>query len=254
MASKPQDASALDGLGDHLYDRISRMGPPRRALLSSPGRYLQRLIHPTSSQRDFEVSVCPTVVLPPPTPSIKPPLGTPSGDSVESKHYVPNASHPKDHKKPDVDRMRGSGAEEERRLDPEYVSRAQEEGWDAPYSDLFERRMATITESNSVEHSGAGTPLSDQSSVLPPRRTSPAVPPPIAEKTQNRPTNAQLAHIPHITSTTPAPRPRLLAEEALLHCDELNVPPHRPLSRMEKAILRRVEFGQNVDFSRIQLS
>ena len=253
MASRPQDAPALDGLGDHLYDRISRMGPPRRALLSSPGRYLQRLIHPTSSQRDSEVSVYPTVV-PPPIPSIKPPLGTPSGDSVGSKHYVPNASHPKDHKKPDVDRMRESGAEEERRPDPEYVSRAQEEGWDAPYSDLFERRMATITESNSVEHSGAGTPLSDQSSVLPPRRTSPDVPPPTAKKAQNRPTNAQLACILHIPTTTPTPRQRPPAEEELLHCDELNVPPHRPLSRMEKAILRRVEFGQNVDFSRIQLA
>ena len=253
MASRPQDAPALDGLGDHLYDRISRMGPPRRALLSSPGRYLQRLIHPTSSQRDFEVSVCPTVV-PPPIPSIKPPLGTPSGDSLESKNYVSNASHPKDHKKPDVDRMRESGAEEEHRLEPEYVNRAQEEGWDAPYSDLFERRMATITESNSVEHSGAGTPLSDQSSVLALRRISPDVPPPMPKTTQSRPTNPQLAWISHIPPTTPAQRPRLPDEEEFLHCDELNVPPHRPLSRMEKAILRRVEFGQNVDFSRIQLS
>jgi len=39
-----------------------------------------------------------------------------------------------------------------------------------------------------------------------------------------------------------------------LHRDELDVPPHKMLSRMEKAILRRIEFGQNIDLSKIQLS
>ena len=40
-------------------------------------------------------------------------------------------------------------------------------------------------------------------------------------------------------------------EEAPLHIDELNVPPPKPLSRMEKALLRRVEFGSNTDYTKL---
>jgi hypothetical protein len=43
-------------------------------------------------------------------------------------------------------------------------------------------------------------------------------------------------------------------EEAPLHADELAVLPPKPLSRMEKALLRRVEFGSNVDHSKIRLA
>ena len=42
------------------------------------------------------------------------------------------------------------------------------------------------------------------------------------------------------------------AEESL-HIDELNVAERKPLSKMEKALLRRVEFGSKVDNSILQL-
>ena len=43
-------------------------------------------------------------------------------------------------------------------------------------------------------------------------------------------------------------------DEVSIHVDELNVPSRKPLSRMEKALLRRVEFGSNVDHSKLQLA
>jgi hypothetical protein len=43
-------------------------------------------------------------------------------------------------------------------------------------------------------------------------------------------------------------------DEAPLHVDEFDVPSRKPLSRMEKALLRRVEFGSHVDHSKIQLT
>jgi heat shock protein 1/8 len=43
-------------------------------------------------------------------------------------------------------------------------------------------------------------------------------------------------------------------EEAPLHVDELTIPPRKPLSKMEKALLRRAEFGSNVDHARIPLT
>lgn len=252
-ASRPQDAPGLDGLGDHPGARIPRANPPTRALLSSTGPYLLHPIHPVSSQRRFEESVYPTIV-PPPITSMETPPGMPSGGYKEYKHYVANGSHLEDHRGSDIGRMRESGAHKDQRLYPEYVSKAQEEGWDVSYSDLFERRIATISETDSATRSGAGTPLSDQSAVLAPSRASPGALSSMAKKTPNRPTNPQLAGIPHIPSTSPTSRPRSPAEEKNLHCDELNLLLHKPLSRMEKAILRRIEFGQNADFSRIQLS
>jgi hypothetical protein len=43
-------------------------------------------------------------------------------------------------------------------------------------------------------------------------------------------------------------------DEAPLHIDELNVPPRKPLSRMEKALLRRVEFGSLVDYTTLRVT
>lgn len=43
-------------------------------------------------------------------------------------------------------------------------------------------------------------------------------------------------------------------EEKSLHVEELNVPSRKPLSKMEKALLRRVEFGSNVDHSNLHLT
>ena len=107
--------------------------------------------------------------------------------------------------------------------------------------------MATITESNSVEHSGAGTPLSDQSL----RRYSPRVRPLL-----------MFYHLQRRRRKTDRQTPNLRASHTFLLLHPLRdhdsqpkdfytvmslTSPHRPLSRMEKAILRRVEFGQNVD-------
>ena len=250
-ASRPQDVPALDGPSDHPYSRISRMSPPTRALPSPPGRYLQHPVHPTSSERGFEESLYLTIVR---RPSMEAPPGMLSGGSKGPKHYVSNGSPLKEHRRSTSDRMRESWAEEDHRVDPDYVSKAQEGGWDARYSDLFERQIATILETGSVNRSRPPTPFSDQSSILVPRRTSPEALLSMARKTQNRRTNSQLVGIPHIPSTKPTSQPRPRAKEELLHCDELDFPPHKPLSRMEKAILRRIEFGQHVDFSTIQLS
>ena len=49
------------------------------------------------------------------------------------------------------------------------------------------------------------------------------------------------------------PRSSQGAEESL-HVDELDVGERKPLSRMEKALLRRIEFGPKVDYSILQLS
>ena len=43
-------------------------------------------------------------------------------------------------------------------------------------------------------------------------------------------------------------------DEAPLHIDELHIPPRKPLSRMEKALLRRVEFGSNVDHTKVWIT
>ena len=43
-------------------------------------------------------------------------------------------------------------------------------------------------------------------------------------------------------------------DEAPLHIDELNVPSRKPLSRMEKALLRRVEFGSHIDYTNLRVT
>jgi hypothetical protein len=45
----------------------------------------------------------------------------------------------------------------------------------------------------------------------------------------------------------------VMVEESL-HVDELNVPERKPLSKMEKALARLIEFGPKVDYSKLQLS
>lgn len=200
----------------------------------------------------------PTIVLPP-TPSTvfeETPLSRLSGGTKETRIYDVNwPRFPPNHERPDIDRVRELGADEDRRVNPDLVSKSQEEGKDASYSDLFEKPMGAFLETGSVNSSGAGTPLSDQSSILVPRRTSHEALLSVAKKAQDLPANPQLAAIPHVPSTTPTSRSRLQPEEVpYLHRDELNLPPHKPLSRMERAILRQVEFGSKVDFLTLQLS
>ena len=209
----------------------------------------------------------PTIVSPP-TPSTvfgeDPPNFFYGGNTVP-KLQVVGSNHLESDlpEKPDIDdRAREVGTDEHLRSDLEMMRKSREEGRETPYLDLFGGRVTASTETDSVNHRREGTPFSDRSSVLIPRRASSDALSSMAKKAaqNHRPTNPQLqradADIPLVVPTRPTSRPhssRLLEEESL-HCDELNLPPPRALSKMEKAILRRVEFGQNVDLTRIQLS
>ena len=196
----------------------------------------------------------PTIVSPP-TPSTVFEENPPNffhGWNKGSKLHVVNASYlGSDH----GHHMRGSGGDEHRKADhPETVHKSREEGGDTMYSDIFGSRGATYLETDSVHNLREGTPFSDSSSVLIPRRASSDALSSMVKKAQNWSTYLHRGDIPLIVPTRPASRPRSQPKEEPLHCDELNMPPNRALSRMEKAILRRVEFGQNIDLSRIQLS
>ena len=281
--SRPQDGPALDGPGGHVYSRSWRMSPPPETPLPFPSRHPQYPVHPTPSQRGFgetvfhqfgvmagpgdraayaqtahysyQTTLASPNILPSPAPSTEAPPSRSSEGAKGPRPYVADGSHLRsDPKRPDVDWVRESRANEDRRTDPNSVSQSQEEGRNAPYSDLFEGQMATVLESDSVNTSGAGTPFSDQSSILIPRRASPNALSSTSKRTQGRPANPYLAGVPYIPRTKFTSRPQSQAEEEPLHCDELKVLPQKSLSKVEKAILRRVEFGQNVDFSRIQLS
>jgi hypothetical protein len=182
------------------------------------------------------------------------------GGNKGPKLHVVNATHvePPLPEKPDIDydHVREWGGDENRKADPEMVHKSREEGRYTPYLDLFGGRGTASVESDSVINRREGTPFSDNSSVLIPRRASDDALSSMVKKAQSRPTNPQTrADIPLVIPTRPTSRPRSqFNEEGSLHCDELNVAPPRTLSKMEKAILRRVEFGQNIDLSRIQLA
>ena len=276
-ASRPQDAPALDGGSSQSYSHSSRMSPR-----SSPGRYAQYPVHPTSrgfgetgfhqfgvmdcsenwaghTQRvhhSYQGTLASTNIVSPSTASTvsveTPPIGPRHySDAVEGLHL---GSGPKES---DTDHVLKPVANEDHKADIEVVSEPQEEGGLSSYSDIFfSRPMAVLLEGDSANGSGAGTPLSDHSSILVPwqallNATSSVVK---QKKIQDQPTNPQLAGTTYIPPTIPTSRPRSQSKEAPLHCDELNVPPRKPLSRMEKAILRRIEFGPNVDFSKAQPS
>ena len=274
-ASRPQDTPALDRLNGQSHTHSSTTSPRRKVRRSSD--YAQHQIHSTSSQRGFEeddfyqfwVMGSPEIraghaqgvhhsyqgTLPSPStvPSSTPStvsVGTPS--SVRSGRTAgprPNAvegfhlgSGPRGL---DVDRVRRSEAKEDHRADVEAVSKSQEDG-----GVLFSRPMGILMAARSVNGSGEATPLSDHSSTLVPwqslrNATSSMVK---QKKIQDRLTNL------YIPPTKPTSRPRSRSKEGPLHCDELNVPRRNPLSKMEKALLRRIEFGYNVDFSKVQLS
>ena len=110
--------------------------------------------------------------------------------------------------------------------------------------------------------SDQGLKVRGRGSVEAPQSTSPGR---TASNSPSDLTNTTTAVLKKEVNPTQAPRtvvvPRIrparsfripnTEEEAPLHIDELNVPPPKPLSKMEKALLRRVEFGSNIDYSKL---
>ena len=286
--SRPQDLPRPNGHPDHEPDRHAyfhgaRMSPLRETPLPSYPRDPQRPMRPPpipSPQRglaphqfappdspedaplharkghySFQTTLTSPTIVSPPTPSTvfeeMPPGGVLVGTKGPRLHDSIGSHLKSESKKPELEPVRDAGAEKARGADPEAMGRPapREDGRDTMYSDFFEGRGATSLELESINSRREGTPFSDRSEILVPRGTSSDVLSSMARKAQSRPTN-----LPSTLSTRPMSRPRSQSEEESLHCDELNVPPPKSLSRMEKAILRRVEFGQNIDFLRVQLS
>ena len=287
--SRPQELPRLNGHPDHEPDRHayfhgSRMSPVRETPLPSypmrpppipaPQRGLaphqfvppdspeDGPLHARKGHYSFQTTLTSPTIVSPPTPSTvfeeMPPSGFLVGIKGSRLHDSIGSHLKSDAKKPDVEPVpvRDAGTEEKGRgADPEGVSggvgKPREDGRDTMYSDLFEGRGATSLELESITSRREGTPFSDRSEILVPRGTASDVlsSMAMARKAQSRP-----AHPPSALPTRPTSRPRSRSEEESLHCDELNVPPHKSLSKMEKAILRRIEFGQNIDFLRVQLS
>lgn len=285
--SRSQDIYALDRTPDNEPDRHfdyhgskssfpSQARDSQRSFLASPLPHSQRGLEkrvphqfvdsmdspdervgytrtPRYSSQTAHTS--PTIVSPP-TPSTVFEENPPNfflGGNKGSKLHAANISHLESDLHDGHHIVRESG-DKHRKADPEIVHKSREEGGDTMYSDIFGSRGVTYLETDSVHNLREGTPFSDSSSVLIPRRASSDALSSMVKKAQNRPTNLQRGDIPFIAPIRPTSRPRSQTKEEPLHCDELNMPPQRALSRMEKAILRRVEFGQNIDLSRIQLS
>jgi len=234
---------------------FERRVPYQSGVTDSPE---DRAIRIRTAHSSYQTTLTSPTIVSPPTPSTvfegKSPVGFPGGIKG-SRLYVTNESYlDTDPMKLDIEPVRNSGADKDRNLDPGVLGKLQEEGRETPYSDFFEGRGATSLDLDSINSRREGTPFSDRSSILVPRGAPSVALSSAARKTQNRPTNIQPADLPFILLRRPSSRPWSQSQEELLHRDELDVPPHKMLSRMEKAILRRIEFGQNIDLSKIQLS
>ena len=262
---------------------------PRSSSLPDPNP--QRSIHQTTSHTqgtyhiDQETIASPTVISPltPPTVSAETPPIWHSTRVKGPRHYAVDSSHLRSGSKQlDVDHVREIRADQDQDQDHtrdlEIVNQSQEEGIASSYSEIFfAKPMAVLLAADSLSSSGAATPLSGQSSLLDPWRgagmndSSSAAEQEQRQRqneVQDRPMNPQHAGIPylHIPPPPPSPPPAYNnrptpgqeseseseSKERPLHCDELNVSPRKPLSRMEKAILRRIEFGPNVDLLKAQ--
>jgi len=237
----------------------SQRGPEKRLphqFLESMDSPDDRTLYTRTPHYSYQTAHTSPTIVSPPTPSTVFEENPPNffhGGNKGSKLHVVNSSHLGSDLPVGYD-VRESRGDEHRKADSETMHKSREEGGDTMYSDIFGSRGATYLETDSVNNLREGTPFSDSSSVLIPRRASSDALSSMVKKAQNRPTNIQRGDIPLIVPTRPASRRRSQSQEESLHCDELNMPPNRALSRMEKAILRRVEFGQNIDLSRIQLS
>jgi hypothetical protein len=251
-ASRPQNLSPLDRAGGHVSLDGSRMSPPHEAHVSSQYRHSQYSVHPPPYQHGFDLkdfhqfgvmditedraeraqpahrrhhtTLLGPVIVSPPSPN-----------TVSVEMFPSNFSE--------------SGTVEGRKADRDIVNGSQEEGGSTSYLDLFERRPL---ETDSINNRGESTPLSDQSSILVPRHSACDILPSLVKRMQNQ---LQSKDVPRSYPAKPTARPQYSrSNEASLHCDELNLPPHRPLSKLEKAVLRLTEFGGSADLSRVQLA
>jgi hypothetical protein len=113
--------------------------------------------------------------------------------------------------------------------------------------DLRQEHIRGLLEAEALNAARAGTPGSIYSSNLANNIT-----PVVKQKL-----SSEVPRAPGVTAPLRLPRsPRRpnAEDEASLYVDELNAPSRKPLSKMEKALLRRVEFGSNVDHSNLQLT
>jgi hypothetical protein len=124
-----------------------------------------------------------------------------------------------------------------------------------PDSGLFKTRgRDTVFEAAGALNSARSrTPVSDRSSSLAQGRGSSSIITPLFKEKFNGIDVPRTVVIPPVQATGSLTMANA-EEEAPLHVDELNVPSRKPLSKMEKALVRRVEFGTNMDYSRIQLT
>ena len=109
--------------------------------------------------------------------------------------------------------------------------------------DLKVRGRGTV---EAAQSTGPGTPVPNHPSNL--TNITTTVP-----KTVNVTQVPQTVVAPLIRPARSSRNPNV-EDEAPLHIDELNVPSRKPLSRMEKALLRRVEFGSHVDYTNLQVT
>ena len=294
VSPRPPDVPPLNGHSDHEPDRHyshggARMSPltplpsyslnPQRPIrvppLPSPQRGSERRVphhqfgaldspedgpgYARTAHYSYQTTLTSPTIVSPPTPSTvfeENPHGSwfPPGGAKASKLHVTNGPHlESDPKTPGIGPVRTAGADKDRGADPEGMGmgKSREE---AIYADIFEGRGVTSLDLDSVNSRREDTPFSDRSSILVPRGAPSDILSSMVRMAQHRPTNLHSADVPVMLPTRPTSRPRSQSEEESVHCDELNVPPPKPLSKMEKAILRRIEFGQNIDFSRVQLS
>jgi len=260
QARDPQRPSRA-GSTAHSQRGLERRGPHHFGdSMDSPD---DRTGYPRTPHYSYQTAHTSPTIVSPPTPSTafeeNPPYVFLGGNKAPKLHVANATPLESDFfEKLDIGHhVRESGGDEYRKVDSEMTHKSREEGRYTPYLDLFGGRGTASIESDSVNHRREGTPFSDNSSVLIPRRPSSDALSSMAknaQNAQNRAMNLPRPDIPLVVLTRPASRPRSQFEEEALHCDELDVARQRALSRMEKAILRRVEFGQNIDLSRIQLS
>jgi hypothetical protein len=285
--SPPKEIPLSSSLPDRYPQRPNHPNhptPPQRGFEETALHQFGVMDHPENqaghtqgAHLSYQGALASPTIVPPSSPSAVSVELSPIWHSTRTKgtgHYAEAGSHLRSgRREPDVDRVRAPGAGEDYTRDLEiFMSKSQEEDGASPYSEIFfESPMAVLLAAGSVNGSGAATPLSDQPSILAPWRAflngqSFAAEQKEKKEVQDRPTttttNLQFAAIPHTLSPPPTikpapgpgpgPGPGFESKEGLLHCDELNVPPRKPLSRMEKAILRRVEFGlPSVDLSNV---
>ena len=127
--------------------------------------------------------------------------------------------------------------------------RNHNKGDDTQRQDLLKEHLRGLLEAaEALNHARAGTPGSIHSSNLTNSIT------PLLKQKFNSIEAPQTQVVMSPIRPTESSRVPNAEEEASLHTGELNVPLRKPLSKMEKALLRRVEFGSHVDHSKLELT